>query len=253
MRKVPWVLASDIDNTLTGDADALKRLAKQIDALREQQKLVLFLTTGRTLNEVVTGFQKEGIPQADAIISQVGTEIYLPPFSPQTKPLARWNQFLRQHFSREEADAFLSDIEGAEVQPERYNTPLKVSYFLDKTPNPEQAAELVKRRVAEAENGYQVIWSSGTHLDILPADAGKGKAIRFLIDYLSLAPQQVITAGDSGNDLTMMEEFGTGIIVGNAQPELKALTHTSRQATYYLAKESYAAGVEEGLHHFGVL
>jgi sucrose-6F-phosphate phosphohydrolase len=252
MQPIQWILASDIDNTLTGDPDALKRLAKQIEARRGQQKLALFLTTGRTLDEVLTGFQKEHIPQADAIISQVGTEIYLPPFSPDIEPLAEWDQFLRQHFSREQAEAFLADIAGAEIQAGRYNTPLKVSYFLDKTPDPEQAAALVKQRVAQAENGYQVVWSSGKHLDILPAAAGKGNAIRFLIDYLDLAPQQVITAGDSGNDRSMLEEFHSGIIVGNAQPELKDLRNNERETSFYFAEKNYAAGVEEGLRHFKV-
>lgn len=252
IQQIQWILASDIDNTLTGNPDALKQLAKKIEALRGQQKLVLFLTTGRTLDEVLTGFQEEHIPRADAIISQVGTEIYLPPFLPNQEPLAQWDQFLRQRFSREQAEAFLADIAGAEIQAERYNTPLKVSYFLDQTPDPEQAAALVKRRVVEAENGYQVVWSSGKHLDILPAAAGKGNAIRFLIDYLNLAPQQVITAGDSGNDRSMLEEFGQGIIVANAQPELRHLQEENHQTDFYFAQQPFAAGVEEGLRYFGV-
>ena len=71
MSQIPTVLASDIDSTLTGDAQALERLAKQLAALRERNKLRLFLTTGRTLREVLDGFEQENIPQADAIISLV--------------------------------------------------------------------------------------------------------------------------------------------------------------------------------------
>jgi sucrose-6F-phosphate phosphohydrolase len=199
------------------------------------------------------GFEKENIPHADAIISQVGTEIYLPPFSPKMELLAEWDTFLRRQFSREQAVSFVDDIEGAKIQSARYNTPLKVSYFLDETPDPEKAATLVKQRVARAGNGYQVVWSSGKHLDILPAASGKGKAIRFLIGYLNLNPAQVITAGDSGNDSSMLEEFGCGIIVRNAQPELKALKDRDEGTSFYFAERAFAAGVSEGLHHFGVL
>ena len=147
---------------------------------------------------------------------------------------------------------FVDDIEGVQIQPERYNTSLKVSYFLDKTPNPEQVAKQVKQRVAAASNNYQVVWSSGKDLDILPAAAGKGKAIRFLIDYLDLNSAQVITAGDSGNDRSMLEEFERGIVVGNAQPELHDLKNNTHETSFYFAKNNYAAGVTEGLHHFNV-
>ena len=253
MQRIQWVLASDIDNTLTGDPEALKLLGSKIERLRQQQQLVLFLTTGRTLDEVLTGFEDENIPKADAIISQVGTEIYVPPFSPEMEPLAEWDTYLHERFSRGQAVSFIDDIEGAQIQSGRYNTPLKVSYFLDKTPDPEQAAERVKQRVAAADNGYQVVWSSGKHLDILPAAAGKGKAIRFLISYLDLSPEQVIAAGDSGNDRSMLDEFDCGIIVANAQPELKSLQIDDHRASFYFAEKKYAAGVEEGLRHFGVL
>lgn len=252
MQSIKWILASDIDNTLTGDPEALQQLSARIEKLRGQKQLALFLTTGRTLNEVLKGFAEENIPQADAIISQVGTEIYLPPFSPEMEPLAEWDAFLHKQFSRKEAVGFIDDIEGAKIQSGRYNTPLKVSYFLDDAPDPDQAARRVQQRVAAAGNGYQVVWSSGKHLDILPAASGKGKAIRFLIGYLNLNPTQVITAGDSGNDSSMLLEFGCGIIVGNAQPELKALKNKDEGASFYFAERSFAAGVSEGLHHFGV-
>ncbi len=253
MKQIAWILASDIDNTLTGNPAALKTLAQQIELLREQDKLILFLSTGRSLKEVMDGFAEEHIPQADAIISQVGTEIYLPPFSVDMLPLEEWTHFLHEHYSREQAETFVSDIEGAEIQPEKYNTSLKVSYFLDKAPDPEQAAELIQQRVEEVHNGYQVVWSSGKHLDILPAAAGKGKAIRFLIEYLDLAPQAVITAGDSGNDRSMLLEFRRGIVVGNAQPELMALKGNKHQANLYFAQNNYAAGVAEGLRHYRVI
>ena len=253
MRQIHWILASDIDHTLTGDTQALERLGSQIESLRRQNELALFLTTGRTLDEVLTGFEKENIPEADAIITQVGTEIYTPPFSSEMAPLAEWDRFLRQQYSREKAVGFVDDIEGAEIQSARYNTALKVSYFLDKAADPEQAVARIKQRTAAENKAYQVVWSSGKHLDILPAAAGKGKAIRFLINYLDLDPEQVIAAGDSGNDRSMLEEFGCAIIVGNAQPELAELRDRHDHASFYFAESSFAAGVEEGLRHFGVL
>lgn len=252
-QQVQWVLASDVDNTLTGDTDALKRLGQQLTTLRDQGRLALFLTTGRTLTEVLTGFEQENIPQADAIITQVGTEIYLPPFSPDIEPLSEWDEYLRQRFSRQQATAFLSGIDRAEIQPDRYNTPLKASFFLDQTPDPDQAAAVVQERVADAGDAYQVVWSSGKHLDILPSAAGKANAVHFLIRYLDLTPEQVIGAGDSGNDRSLLDGLDYGIIVANAQPELKQLKADKPPSHLYFARQPFAAGVEEGLRHLSVL
>lgn len=54
-----WDLASDIDNTLTGDERALRRLARQMYALREAGRLSLILSTGRRLSQVLDGFARE--------------------------------------------------------------------------------------------------------------------------------------------------------------------------------------------------
>jgi sucrose-6F-phosphate phosphohydrolase len=250
-----WILASDIDNTLTGDAQALHRLAGRLARERARQRLFLILSTGRRLEQVMNGFDGEGLPQPDAIISQVGTEIYLPPFSPETRPLAEWDDLLRQQFSRAEAESFLSGIEGLEMQPAKYNTALKVSCYLDGTPDPDAAATLIRERVSEQgkEDRYQVIWSSGRDLDIIPAAAGKGHAIHYVTEHKSLQGAQVVVAGDSGNDRTMFDEFEYGIVVANAQPELKRLAEEDPGPTVYFAQRPYAAGVEEGLEHFGLM
>ena len=256
------LLASDIDNTLTGDLPALKSLSAALKRKREAGELFLALTTGRRLAQVLAGFTGEGLPEADAIISQVGTEIYLPPFQEEMSPLARWQDHLQRSFSRERALSFLEGVEGLEMQPAQYNTPLKVSAYLHRAPDPDAAAELIRERIVSAGEGdnYQVVWSSGMHLDILPAAAGKGHALRFLLRYLERnrtdsgahSFEQVIVAGDSGNDLAMFAAFERGIVVANAQPELKALAEEDRPHLYF-AGASYAAGVTEGLRHFEVL
>ena len=249
-----WVLASDIDNTLTGDEPALQNLAQRLKALRQTNRLFLILSTGRRLKQVLDGFQSEGLPEGDGIISQVGTEIFLPPFAEEMDPLPAWKGRLEATFSRQEAESFLDGIKGLRMQPAKYNTSLKVSCYLDKAPDPDAAAREIEQRIEAAgkEEAYQVIWSSGRDLDIIPAAAGKGKAIRFLLDFLELNAGQIIVAGDSGNDRTMFEEFHQGIIVANAQPELKRLPEANEDE-HYRAEERYAAGVLEGLRHFGVL
>jgi len=84
---VSWILASDVDGTLTGDREALDRLANRLQRLRDDGKLFLIFSTGRRLSQVISGVADEGLPEPDAVICQVGTEIYLPPFREESHPL----------------------------------------------------------------------------------------------------------------------------------------------------------------------
>lgn len=248
-----WTLASDVDGTLTGDRAALDRLAARLKEKRAEGELFLIISTGRRLEQVLDGLDEEGLPEPDAVIGQVGTEIYLPPLSTETEPMQAWRERLLADYSRDEAVAFLEGIEGLVMQPDVYNTELKTSCYLDQCPDPEAAAGEIRRRVEPHADRYQVVWSSGRDLDILPAASGKGKAIRFLVGHLGLDSERVVVAGDTGNDASMFREFERGVVVANAQPELAALAGSMGDGRVYRASQPYAAGVEEGLERYGVL
>lgn len=250
---VKVILASDIDGTLTGDRSALDRLRERLARKRASSELYLVMSTGRRLAQVVGGISTEGLPQPDAVICQVGTEIYLPPFHADTPPMAAWRERLLADYSREEALGFLTGIEGLLMQPDEYNTELKTSCYLDGCPEPERAAAEVRRRIEPYADRYQVVWSSGRDLDILPAASGKGRAIDFLVHRQRLDPREVVVAGDTGNDASMFREFGRGVCVANAQPELIEACRALGDGRVYFARQPYAAGVEEGLIYYGVL
>ncbi len=247
------IVASDIDGTLTGDRPALERLRERFAQKRAAGELYLVMSTGRRLEQVLDGIASEGLPEPDAIICQVGTEIYLPPLNEHTPPMPAWRERLLADYSREQALAFLAGIEGLVMQPGEYNTELKTSCYLDQCPDSEQAVADVRRRTAPHSGRYQVVWSSGRDLDILPAASGKGRAIRFLAAHQGLDPDRVVVAGDTGNDASMFREFTRGVCVANAQPELLAACRALGDGRVYFARQPYAAGVEEGLVYFGVL
>jgi len=249
-----WILASDIDNTLTGDRSALDKLRIEIQNLRASGDLFLILSTGRRLDQVLDGFEEEGIPPADAVVSQVGTEIYLPPFERGMDPLHVWRDILMEDFSREKAMKIIDGIEGLEMQPGKFNTPLKISCYLNKAEDPEAAAAEIRRRAEYQCDGLcQVVWSSGRDLDLIPAAAGKGNAIRFVMNLQKLDADRVIVAGDSGNDRSMFDEFQCGIVVANAQTELLALKKEHPISEFYFSDREYASGVRDGLVYFQVL
>lgn len=246
-----WTIGSDIDGTLTGDAVALQRLAGRIAAFRAAGGKFA-LVTGRSYGEVLCGLVDEGLPMADAIITQVGTEIYLPPFVPDQSPLAAWSTQLQQAFTHQRAVDFVEPDGQWVLQSGKANTALKASWWYVGRGDPDAAAQRVAARVAEHPD-YRMIWSSGRDLDILPATAGKGCALRFLVEYWQRDADACVVAGDTGNDINMIEAFSRGIVVANAQAELLRFGRERNGDTVFMASHPYAAGVEQGLDYWSVL
>ncbi len=71
-------------------------------------------------------------------------------------------------------------------------------------------------------NRIQMIFSNDQYLEILPAEAGKGNALRFIADHLHAPLSHTFASGDAENDLSMLEAAGTGIAMANATDAVKA-------------------------------
>jgi len=74
----------------------------------------------------------------------------------------------------------------------------------------------------EQDERLLVAQTDPCNLEIFSARAGKGNAIRFLAEILSVPVEETIAVGDSTNDMTMIQAAGLGLAMENAVPELKA-------------------------------
>nr|MDH3153072.1 Cof-type HAD-IIB family hydrolase [Bacillus licheniformis] len=67
--------------------------------------------------------------------------------------------------------------------------------------------------------------SSGRHIiEILPDESGKGRALKELARHYGIEKKDIYAIGDSPNDLSMFEEAGHRIAMGNAIDELKHIS-----------------------------
>lgn len=58
-------------------------------------------------------------------------------------------------------------------------------------------------------------------LQLLPANTSKGKGVLQTAKFLGVQPEEIISFGDSYNDIEMLQISGLGIAMGNAVSELK--------------------------------
>jgi sucrose-phosphate synthase len=110
--------------------------------------------------------------------------------------------------------------------------------------------EEVKTALIKNKIKANVIYSLGELLDILPCRASKGKAIRYLSYRWNIPFENILVAGDSGNDIEMLKGDLLAVVVANHSSELEPLKDQNR---IYFAKRNNAGGIIEGINHYGFL
>ena len=70
------------------------------------------------------------------------------------------------------------------------------------------------------------VWSSATSMEITHPHATKGQGLQRLCEILGIPISSVMALGDSGNDITMLQQAGLGIAMGNAPDFVKQAADT---------------------------
>jgi len=234
-----WLLVSDIDDTLTGDDQALRFFADVI--ARHRRRLCFAVNSSRPSASVVRTL-KDVFPPGlvpDALITALGTEI-----SVADHPLEDWSARFRGWPSGRVFE--LLKALGFRPHDAEFQTSRKVSFAV-----PAGQAQLSAREaLATAGIPCRTIASGADDFDVIPDGAGKDAATLYLAKALGFDLGNVIVAGDSGNDAAMFLAARNRIAVANARKELIGALEGF---PYYLATRPHASGVLEGLVHFGAL
>nr|WP_228035554.1 sucrose-phosphate phosphatase [Oculatella sp. LEGE 06141] len=242
---------TDLDNTLVGDDAALKTLNYHLEQHRQAYGTLIVYATGRSpelYQELKT--EKPFLLTPDALLLSVGTEIY---HHGQDDLDPDWVAELSHGWDRDQVAAIAAHFADLVPQSPQEQTPFKASYHLSQEVAPMVLPQL-EASLQKQGLDIQLIYSSGKDLDILPSRGNKGAAIAFLQQTWRLPGDRLVVCGDSGNDISMFAAAtGKGIIVGNAQPELREWHHANPSPHRYVSKAHCAGGILEGLRHFGFL
>ena len=93
------------------------------------------------------------------------------------------------------------------------------------------------------ERFYDVLLSSEGNLEFVLPHTTKGTAVEALAKHWGLSPDEVMTLGDSENDLSMLRFAGAGVAMGNSKPNIKeaARYETTDNNHQGVAKAIYSA------------
>jgi len=240
-RRPDYCLATDLDGTVTGDDAAEARLCRLIGHLGEH--LLLIYLTGRYPDSARGLIRVRRLPEPDVLVTDIGSQIFRPP---DPRPDFGWARLSgAASFPAAAVEVFLGGVAGLVPQglpPELPRRSFRAAGDRD------AVARGTAVRLKAAGLDCRVIASGEADIDVLPHGAGKGPALSYVLARLPRARHGVLVAGDSGNDRDMLTAGYPAVIVGSGESALDSLSHRPQ---VYRAQGAAAAGIIEGMRHWG--
>ncbi len=270
---MPAILATDLDGTLI-PGDHLPPDDPQLqalDILRERiaaESLEIVFVTGRHLASVIEVMQHKDLPQPQWIICDVGTSIFHredaghdQPYRPLQSYVNHLDQIVGS-FSISQLITQIGSHSDLILQEPAKQGAHKLSFYCNSRTIEEQVTA-IEHQLQEMGAPYRVVSSidpfNGDGLiDLLPLGTDKASALLWWAGFRDCDPDQIVFAGDSGNDFAALTAGFRAIVVGNADRGLAA--HVAEQhrsvghpERAFLASGHATAGVLEGCRHFGLI
>ncbi|MCB1909895.1 MAG: glucosylglycerol-phosphate synthase [Rhodocyclaceae bacterium] len=233
------LLATDLDGTfLAGDPEERNRLYQLI---ADHPEIKLVFVTGRGLEVVMPLLADPTIPTPDYLICDVGATVVEGASLTPVQPIQSEIDVLWPGESKvAEAMSIFPQLERQEVPQQR-----RCSYLCAPQDVPAEV-EAVAGRL-----GCDVLYSQDRYLDILPPGVNKGTTLARLVERLEIDGGQVLVAGDTLNDLDMLEAGFKGVCVGESEAGL--LQATRDRARIHHARRTGCGGILDAIVHFDFL
>lgn len=273
----PMMLVSDLDGTMVGNGNEADSMTRRFTEFWENNAVlrnsVLVYNTGRSLGQFTSLYQEKAgnLALPNVLITAVGTKIFLLDMEGGYRGHAsgqKWHEDLQWAKRLDEGWNLVAVKQVAEEAVQRHAGDSSVNWLDHGTEHPHRIALsvhmtslhdcLAHLRHGFSQHSIQVrIIVSGVgdyrYVDCVAIKAGKQEALEYIRALFNIPLSHCMAAGDSGNDILMLEGKHMGIIVGNAQQELLDWLLQQQQSARVVRTDApMAAGVLEGIARHGL-
>ena len=258
------LICTDLDRTLLpngeqAESPKARRLFAQLVARPE---VFLVYVSGRDKFLVQQAIAHYQIPMPNWVIADVGSTIY----HVQEHDWQSWQDWQHhiaddwQGLTAFDLQTSFSDLTALTLQETEKQNRYKLSYYLPLSVDHNALQQHIQQRLAEKNLSANLIYSIDevAHvglLDVLPKRANKLHAIEFLMQAQGFSDENTVFAGDSGNDLAVLESHIPSVLVANADDDVRQ--HAQQGSRLYYARGNYlgmngnySAGILEGIAHY---
>lgn len=264
------LLACDLDGTVlpNGAAPLSVGALGEFKNVVSQESVCLVYLSGRSLNHALNGIDEFGLPLPQIFVGDTGTTMYFledEVFNEHKE----WQEIISSDWENvrgKDIHKVLQNIQFLIPQEEEHQNIFKQSYYFPPKEETRIIKE-VKEGIATLNIKAEVItlvdhFKNKGYLDILPKSASKLSALEYIQKHLQINHEDVVFAGDGGNDLPPLTSGYKAIVVNNASQIFKDQVTTLGKEKgvtnhIYFAKGgfggmngNYVAGVLEGLNYF---
>ena len=242
--RIDLVLATDLDGTFL-HPDTNGTMPPLYKVIRDNRdKIVLIFVTGRGYESILSLLDDPSFPMPDYIIADVGAtvlkrqaETFIPVMPLQNEIAEKWP-------GREAVLNSVNSIAGLQLQEVPQER--RCSFFYG------NETALADVKVIAESLDLAILTSAGRYLDFLPAGVSKGHSLTQLLQAEDLPKEKVLVAGDTLNDLSLMQAGYRGVVVSNGEPALKnAIKEQTPAQEIYLAQTEGPCGILEAIHYHG--
>lgn len=260
----PQVLATDLDGTLIPLDESHQAALQALTVSLQQLDKEITFVTGRDFQLTRQAITEHQLPIPSWIICDVGSTICRRLPSDQFEPVQDYQDHLNSlcdHYPVEQLRRELSGRAELRLQEESKQGPFKLSYYTLAEKVDSIEVEL-SQWIQKANIPWSIIasidpFTNDGLIDFLPIQVSKAYALEWWRQHASWEKEEIIFAGDSGNDLAALTAGYRAILVGNARKEVREKVkaeHEQQQWTnrLHLAEGHSTTGVLEGCRELGL-
>lgn len=266
------IIAMDLDGTLTNDKKEITPITYEALMKAQQQGIRLVLASGRPPYGMRPLAKQLHMDQYGGIIlCYNGGHVETCEKVPQVLVEQELDEALLPQLKEFQEQSgmtlmtYYEDIIYTEHPDNRYvnissfNNKMQVkgvSDFVCDTPRPINKCLMVgdpdkvpywEQHMQEVMRGkMHILRSTPYFIELLPAGIDKGPSLVKMLKLLNLDANNMISFGDSYNDITMLQMAGIGVAMSNAEDKVK-------DAADYITIDNNHDGIAHALKHFGLV